>query len=78
MAEYSKLYITNNGQALMAKMIAGSGNIDFTKVCSSSTQYTESQLQALTALSNIKQTTLFPRLPAQMRLQSKLMQHIPT
>ena len=30
MAEYSKLYITNNGQALMAKMIAGSGNIDFT------------------------------------------------
>ena len=57
-AEYSKLYITNNGQALMAKMIAGSGNIDFTKVCSSSTQYTESQLQALTALSNIKQTTL--------------------
>lgn len=26
MAEYSKLYITNNGQALMAKMIAGSGN----------------------------------------------------
>lgn len=45
-------------EALMAKMIAGSGNIDFTKVCSSSTQYTESQLQALTALSNIKQTTL--------------------
>lgn len=58
MAEYSKLYITNNGQALMAKMIAGSGNIDFTKICSSATQYSESQLQALTALSNIKQTTL--------------------
>ena len=61
MAEYSKLYITNNGQALMAKMIAGSGNIDFTKICSSSTQYTESQLQALTALSNIKQTTLISK-----------------
>lgn len=58
MAEYSKLYITDNGQALMAKMIAGSGNIDFTKICSSATQYSESQLQALTALSNIKQTTL--------------------
>lgn len=58
MAEYSKLYITNNGQALMAKMIAGSGSIDFTKICSSATQYSESQLQALTALSNIKQTTL--------------------
>ena len=47
MAEYSKLYITNNGQALMAKMIAGSGSIDFTKICSSATQYSESQLQAL-------------------------------
>lgn len=58
MAEYSKLVITNDGQALMAKMIAGSGNIDFTKVCASSTQYTENQLQALTGLSNIKQTTL--------------------
>lgn len=58
MAEYSKFYITNDGQTLIAKMIAGSGNIDFTKVCSSSTQYTESQLQTLTALSNIKQTTL--------------------
>jgi hypothetical protein len=73
MAEYSKLYITNNGQALMAKMIAGSGNIDFTKVCSSSTQYTESQLQALTA----SRQPLYPRLPVQMRLQLKLMQHIP-
>lgn len=58
MAEYSKLVITNDGQALMAKIIAGSGNIDFTKVCASSTQYTENQLQALTGLSNIKQTTL--------------------
>lgn len=58
MAEYSKLVITNDGQALMAKMIAGSGNIDFTKICSSSTQYQENQLQSLTTLSNIKQTTL--------------------
>ena len=30
MAEYSKLYITNNGQALMAKMIAGSGTVSYT------------------------------------------------
>lgn len=61
MAEYSKLVITNDGQALMAKMIAGSGNIDFTKICSSSTQYQENQLQSLTALSNIKQTTLISK-----------------
>lgn len=58
MAQYSKLVLTDDGQALMAKMIAGTGNIDFTKICSSSTQYTESQLQSLTALTNVKQTTL--------------------
>lgn len=58
MAEFSKLVITQNGQALMAKMIAGTGNIEFTKICASSTQYTENQLSALTALSNVKQTTL--------------------
>lgn len=58
MAEFSKLVITQNGQALMAKMIAGTGNIEFTKICASSTQYTESQLSALTTLSNVKQTTL--------------------
>lgn len=61
MAEYSKLIITGRGQALMAKMIAGSGNIEFTKLCSSSTQYTLAQLEALTALTNIKQTTLISK-----------------
>ncbi|MDL2301340.1 hypothetical protein LJC58_03190 [Lachnospiraceae bacterium OttesenSCG-928-D06] len=58
MAEFSKLVLTGNGQALLAKMIAGTGNIDFTKICSSSTQYTESQLATLTALTGIKQTSL--------------------
>ena len=58
MAEYSKLIITTKGQALMAKMIAGTGNIEFTKVCTSSTQYTLDQLQSLTSLTNIKQTSL--------------------
>lgn len=58
MAQYSKLVITNNGQELMAKMIAGTGNISFTRVCASSTQYTESQLPGLSALSGIKQETL--------------------
>ena len=32
MAEFSKLVITNKGQALIAKVIAGEGNIDFTKI----------------------------------------------
>lgn len=58
MAEYSKFIITNNGQALIAKMLSGSGEVEFTKVCSSSTQYTESQLLTLTALTNVKQTSL--------------------
>jgi len=61
MAEFSKLVITNKGQALIAKMIAGSGNIDFTKICTSSTQYTENQLVGLTSLSNVKQTSLISK-----------------
>ena len=40
MAEFSKLVITAKGQALIAKMIAGVGNIEFTKVSASSTTYT--------------------------------------
>jgi len=58
MAEYSKLVITTKGQALQAKMIAGQGNVEFTKVCASSTQYQITQLEALTSLSNVKQTSL--------------------
>lgn len=61
MAEYSKLVITNYGQELLAKMIAGSGNIDFTKISASSTTYTEAQLASLTSLSNIKQTSLISK-----------------
>ena len=61
MAEFSKLVITNRGQALIAKMIAGTGNIDFTKICTSSTQYTENQLVGLTSLSNVKQTSLISK-----------------
>ena len=58
MVQYSKLITTTNGQALMAKMISGKTGIEFTKVCTSSTVYTESQLPNLTSLSNIKQTSL--------------------
>ena len=61
MAEFSKLVITNRGQALIAKMIAGTGNIDFTKICTSSTQYTENQLVGLTSLSNVKQTSIISK-----------------
>ena len=62
MAEFSKLVITNKGQALLAKMIAGSGNIEFTKVSASSTAYTDAQLEGLASLSNVKQTSLISKI----------------
>ena len=61
MAEFSKLVITNKGQALLAKMIAGKGNIEFTKISASSTTYTDAQLEGLTSLSNVKQTSLISK-----------------
>lgn len=61
MAEFSRLIITNKGQALLAKMIAGSGNIEFTKISSSSTAYTDTQLEGLTALTSMQQTSLISK-----------------
>lgn len=61
MAEFSKLVITKAGQALLAKMIAGTGSITFTKIATSSTAYTLAQLETLTAITNIKQTSLISK-----------------
>lgn len=55
MSEFRQLIITNKGQALMAKLIAGTANVTFTKVTASSTTYSDSQIPGLTGLSNIKQ-----------------------
>ena len=49
MAEFNKLTITNKGQALMAKLIAGKTTVEFTKVSSSTNVYTEAQILALTS-----------------------------
>ena len=57
MAEFKQLIITDRGQALMAKMLAGTGNVQFTKISVSDTTYTDAQLPGLTALSSIKQST---------------------
>lgn len=62
MAEFSKLVITNKGQALLAKMIVGEGSVEFTKVSASSTAYTDAQLEGLTSLSNVKQTSLISKI----------------
>lgn len=61
MAEFKQLIITDRGQALMAKMLAGTGNVQFTKISVSDTTYTDAQLPGLTALSSIKQTTLISK-----------------
>lgn len=56
MAEFSKLVITNKGQALLAKMMTGEGNVEFTKISTSGMEYTLEQLEALTEFSGVKQT----------------------
>lgn len=56
MAEFNKLIITNKGQALMAKLIAGTTTVEFTKIRTSTNVYTNAQIPALTALANVKQT----------------------
>lgn len=61
MAEFKQLIVTDRGQALMAKMLAGTGNVQFTKISVSDTTYTDAQLPALTALSGVKQTTLISK-----------------
>lgn len=55
MSEFRQLIITNKGQSLIAKLIAGKANVTFTKVAASATTYNDSQIPVLTALSNIKQ-----------------------
>lgn len=54
--EFSTFTITNKGQALMAKLMLGSGKMSFTAIRTSSTAYAQQDLMGLTALSNIKQT----------------------
>lgn len=54
--EFGTFVITNKGQALMAKLMMGAGKMDFTAIRTSETAYAQDAIQALTALSNIKQT----------------------
>ena len=58
MAEFSKLIITGRGQALIAKTIAGTGNIEFAKISTSSAVYNLEQVEGLTELANVEQTSL--------------------
>lgn len=62
MAQMNNTVITNKGQALMAKLIAGTATAKFTQIVLSSQAYNQSQLQGLTAIGGIKQTTLVSRI----------------
>ena len=56
MAEFSKLVITKKGQALIAKVLAGTAkDVDFTKVATSKATYQVGELEGLTALPDIMQ-----------------------
>lgn len=56
MVEYSKLVTTEKGRALMIKMLTGVEKIKFTKICASNEKYSESQLENLTSLDDVRQT----------------------
>ncbi len=56
MAIFSKLVTTQNGRALIARMLAAEEKIVFTKVRSSDTEYTLEELENLEELTGIKQT----------------------
>lgn len=55
--EFSTFVITNKGQALMAKLMQGTGICTFTAIKLSSQAYTENQLAGLSALGSVNQTT---------------------
>ncbi len=55
--EFNKSVVTNQGRELMAKLLSKKATTEFTQVAISSTEYQDSQLEELTVLSNIKQTS---------------------
>lgn len=59
--EFSTFVITNKGQALMAKLMRGTGNCTFTTIKLSSQAYAENQLATMTTLGNVRQTTPISR-----------------
>jgi hypothetical protein len=52
-----KLIMTNTGQSLVTKLIAGTAEINFTKVKTSDYEYTASDIPTLTDITQVKQTS---------------------
>lgn len=61
MAEFSKLIITAKGQTLIAKILAGSHGVEFTKIVASSDVYSIEDLEGIDAII-AKQTTMISRI----------------
>lgn len=56
MAEFKNIVITKQGQALMAKILSGMGNVTFTRIDVSDMTYTDNQLEELIELTDVKQS----------------------
>ena len=62
MAEFSKLVVTRKGQALIAKILAGTAtDIDFVSVAASDASYSVDELEGLESLSAIMQESEISR-----------------
>lgn len=61
MAQFRTMILTDRGRNLLAKIVAGSSGVAFTKVGLSSQAYADNAIPALTALSNVKQTVQVSR-----------------
>lgn len=56
MAEFKNIVITKQGQALMAKILFGMGNVTFTRIDVSDMTYADDQLEELIELTDVKQS----------------------
>ncbi len=58
MAQFSNLVITQKGQELLAKIISGTKGAVFTKISTSTAEYSATELEALSTLPNVMQTSV--------------------
>ena len=76
MAEFRPMIITNRGRDLLTNTMLGDGNIDFTKIEVSSKVYDDAQINELTQLEDVKQTTPVSRIekrpPASVQVEGVL------
>lgn len=56
MAEFRRMIVTDKGRNLIAKLLDGASGVQFTRLALSSTAYSDSQIPALTSVSNVKQS----------------------